>query len=137
MWAGFDSRFKSILERMDYHRRLINQEANSLHIVEARSWRRRQIEDQEKIERDRRAAQLHYVMTWLRVSGDPQDDKLSRVLDNYLPGSCDWIFDCRETQAWLKDRPSSGVMWLHGKPGAGELIAIISWLKLKIANDTP
>lgn len=121
---------------MEYHRRLVNQEAFSIDLFEARSWRRRQIEDQEKKERDRRSAQLHYVVTWLRVSGDPQEDNLSRVLRRCHPGSCDWILDCKETQAWLKDKPSNGVTWLHGKPGAGRSIAIVWCLISRDANDT-
>ncbi|KAF4546252.1 uncharacterized protein LTHEOB_4249 [Lasiodiplodia theobromae] len=43
--------------------------------------------------------------------------------------SCDWILDCKEIQAWLKDKPSNGVMWLHGKPGAGKSVICANMIR--------
>ena len=64
-------------------------------------------------------AKVHKVLGWLETNDTMPADILERHLQNYLPDSCDWFVQHKETQLWLKDVMKNPLLWLCGKPGAG------------------
>ena len=39
---------------------------------------------------------------------------------SWYPGTCQWILERQEYQAWRGDLSGPGLFWIHGKPGAGK-----------------
>lgn len=120
MWGNFNSRFQSILDDLKYHGKLIDKEASAVNIAEAADWRRQHLEQQSKMEQDRKASQRYRTMTWLRSEDVSQEDEIDRISRDCLPGSCDWLIQHPETERWLKEGAANALIWLHGKPGAGK-----------------
>ncbi|KAI9674908.1 MAG: hypothetical protein M1822_009011 [Bathelium mastoideum] len=121
-WGHFESRFSSILASLAYHGELVDKEAAAIDISYAAERRERQLEQWEKAEAERQAAQLNRVMAWLGLCGTAQVDELDRISRICSPGSCDWILKHKKITAWLDDSPSTALIWLHGKPGAGKSV---------------
>lgn len=44
-WARFDLRFRGILDSLKRHGELVDKEANSIDIEEAREWRKKTLQD--------------------------------------------------------------------------------------------
>ena len=53
---------------------------------------------------------------------------LQFLLERRAEGTCDWIMEISEVQAWLTGSRNSGVLWLHATPATGKsvLMAYIS-----------
>ena len=79
LWKSFTLRFQAILETIRRHRDLIDQEANTVNIVDAKAWRSEQFdqirkwrveraEDLDKAERERLVAQTKEATAWLGAS---------------------------------------------------------------------
>ncbi|KAL7905890.1 hypothetical protein GGI35DRAFT_488144 [Trichoderma velutinum] len=59
---------------------------------------------------------------------DPSEDRdmLKRKKGSRASGTCEWIFDTDELNAWLhpketeQESQSSNLLWLHGNPGTGK-----------------
>ncbi|KAH7085093.1 hypothetical protein BKA63DRAFT_10537 [Paraphoma chrysanthemicola] len=120
MWAGFESRFNSILRSLAYHSELADKEAVAADISEAV---RRSKDDDEKWkqqEREWQAAKVRTVLAWLDTNDTPPADILDRHLRDCLPKSCDWFVQQKGTQLWLGDSVKNSLLWLCGKPGAGK-----------------
>ncbi|CAN9415767.1 unnamed protein product [Alternaria alternata] len=102
-----------------YHSELVDKEASAADITEA--FRRSKVDDEkwEQQEREWNSAKVHKVLGWLETNDTMPADILDRHLQDYLPDSCDWFVQHKETQLWLKDVMKNPLLWLCGKPGAG------------------
>ena len=89
LWKTFDSRFQAILQSLRKHRDLIDQEASTINIVEAKTWRGQQLEqirewraerakDLDNAERKRLKAQIREVVVWFGAEQD-QEYTLTRL----------------------------------------------------------
>lgn len=119
LWKDFDARFNSILESLARHTELVDKEALSISIVEARSWRRQADLDLQKRELDRQAVQFKDAVAWLAVESRTQEDDLDRLSRRRGPGTCDWILQVPRFTSWLSNANDEPVLWLKGIPGAG------------------
>ena len=122
LWKDFSSRFSTIIESLTRHRDLVDKEASSIDIAEARAWRIRTQEELEERERDKLLQQLNRTINWLRVDGDfqtPEDD-LYRFSKTRLGGTCKWILREKILVNWRKDDEYHPVIWMKGIPGAGK-----------------
>ncbi|RFU29393.1 hypothetical protein B7463_g6916, partial [Scytalidium lignicola] len=124
LWRDFNSRFNSIIESITRHRDLVDKEATSIDIAEARVWRVRAQEEVEEREHDKRIQQLNRTIDWLRIDGDFHipDDDLYRFSKSCLSGTCKWILRDKILVNWRKDDEHHPVMWMKGIPGAGKTI---------------
>ena len=131
LWKTFHLRFQGILDSLRKHRDLIDAEANAIGLAEAKEWRRAQLDyirqwradrdyDIDSTERARLATQTRDAIAWFSAN-EGQDNifaKISRACD----GSDDhWILKEPTVEAWLgQGARDQSVIWLNGKPGAGE-----------------
>jgi hypothetical protein len=121
LWKDFGSRFSGIIGRLVRHRDLIDQEATSIDITEARSWRIRAQEELEDREREKSTQQLNRTINWLVGESSihmPEDD-LYRLSAARLKGTCKWILREKVIMNWLKDDEHNPAVWMRGIPGAG------------------
>jgi hypothetical protein len=112
-------RFKSILESLAKHSDLVDREANSISIEEAKDWRTKTAQATATRERERQVAQLQTVMNWLKIEDSEQEDEFDRLLTGCYPGTCDWIIRNVTLKSWMKRGKDETVVWLTGKPGSG------------------
>ena len=141
MWKTFDLRFQGILESLRKHRDLVDAEANAINIAEAKAWRSTQMDhirqwradhayDIDKLKRERLATQTKKAMAWFGANEGQEDifAKFSSACDAF---DDHWILKDSIVVSWLgqggRDHP---VIWLNGKPGAGE-----SWLPFASLSD--
>jgi hypothetical protein len=119
LWTDFASRFNGILERLARHRDLVDREASSIDIAEARTWRIQAQEDIEKREKQRCGCQLQDTITWLAVDDRLQEDELYRLTERRQEGTCSWVLKNPRLAAWIDEKDDESVLWLKGIPGAG------------------
>lgn len=113
---------------------MIDQEANAKSIAEAKAWRTQQLEqirqwreeradDLDRVERERLAAQVRDAVAWLGVSEEEevQEDICAKLARTYYGADGHWALRHRTIVSWLDRGQSHSVVWLNGKPGAGEL----------------
>lgn len=130
LWKTFNLRFQGILESLRKHRDLIDQEANSVDIAEAKAWRRQQLglintwraeraEETDRLERDRQTSATRAAMTWIGA-GEEQEDQFAKVLRASNDDHRHWALEEAKFMSWLAEgKDLSTVLWLNGKPGAG------------------
>jgi hypothetical protein len=99
----------------------VDKEATSLDIIEAKEWRKKAIVEMTKREKEISTSQMQAVLSWLQVKDYEQEDELDRLSNYCHPGTCDWILQNRIIRSWMKRGLDQPVIWLKGKPGAGEL----------------
>lgn len=147
LWKTFDIRFQAILQSLRKHRDLIDQEAHTISIVEAkvwrgqqleqiRQWRAERVEDLDKAERERLAAQTREAVVWFGA-GQEQEDIFAR-----LSGACDstdghWALREPMIQSWLDQSRGNQFLWLNGKPGAGEYFTYCPCPQLYNSTELP
>lgn len=131
LWKNFDSRFKSILESLRKAQQLVDQEAHTRDIVEARAFRTTQMEalrqweterlkKVEDAERKQRRESLREAVSWVGSSHE-QDEEFQEHLYRLTDRTCStWITSIALLKEWFEEggcrHPS---IWLNGKPGAG------------------
>ena len=119
-WARFDRRFKAILESLANHSDLVDREANAIDIAEAREQRKRAIEEAARQEEERSIIQFQAALAWLEVKDYQQDDELDHQSSLHHADSCNWILKNKRAASWMQLGNKEPVLWLKGKPGAGE-----------------
>ncbi|EXJ68082.1 uncharacterized protein A1O5_08697 [Cladophialophora psammophila CBS 110553] len=121
-WKSFELRFKNILKNLAYHQDLVDKEATAFNLVEATSYRRKVEEEIAKAEQERESSHLQAVLAWLCVEDILQENNLWRLGEKRLDGTCDWIFNIPQYQAWLKNVDRSPLLWLTGSRGSGKSV---------------
>lgn len=132
LWKSFSLRFQGIIESLRKHRDLIDAEANSISIAEAKTWRSEQIgligqwrakQDAEidRLERERLTTQTREAVAWLGA-GEEQDNKLTKCLKACRAANDHWVLKEPTILLWLGQSRECSVAWLNGKPGAGEFV---------------
>jgi hypothetical protein len=124
LWVGFDRRFNGILDSLARHSELVDKEANSIDIAEAKEWRSKLMEDTVKKEQERSVTQFYAALSWLEVKDYEhieQEDELDRQSSLHHAHSCDWIQKNPKARLWMRLGKEELVLWLNGKPGAGKL----------------
>ena len=130
LWKTFDSRFQAIIQSLRKHRDLIDQEASTINILEAKVWRVQQLEQiqqwraeraevLDKAERERLAAQTREAVMWFGA-GQEQEDILARLLRACENTDGHWALRQPMIVSWLDQSRVNQFFWLHGEPGAGE-----------------
>ena len=66
--------------------------------------------------------QFRAALSWLEVSDSEhreQEDELDRQYSLHHAYSCDWIQKNPKARSWMRLGKDELVLWLNGKPGAG------------------
>jgi hypothetical protein len=121
-WKNFDAQFNGILQNLARNRDLVDREAASFEILEAKESRRKLMEDIERREKEVRDWHLREVFAWLDLDGRDreQDDLLDRYVNTREEGTCEWVLEHPTVQTWLDEEDPRLFLWLKGKPGSGE-----------------
>lgn len=130
LWKSFILRFQGILEGLRKHRDLIDAEANVISITEAKSWRSEQIgqinqwrlkqaDEIDKAERERLASQTREAVAWLNA-GEEQENRLTKLSRASNGTSDHWALKEATVLLWIEQGREPSIVWLNGKPGAGE-----------------
>jgi hypothetical protein len=120
-WRSFGARFNVILQKLARGRDLLDREANSLDMVEARAFRQNVLEDIERREKDRQVWQMRDTLAWLDLKG--QDREQEELFESRSKarksGTCEWILQNSKVRSWLDVEDQRPLLWLRGKPGSG------------------
>jgi hypothetical protein len=130
-WGRFQRRFDNILEDLDRHGKLIDQEAVARDIAaasrmrqEIRTWREESF-NQVKIDEERQAAnEFRSILSWLKIDETEQIQIYETLSDEgtKFPGTCSWLPKHDKIKSWLQKKPESPLLWLHGNPGCGKSV---------------
>ncbi|WAO86156.1 NACHT domain-containing protein [Fusarium falciforme] len=130
-WGRFESKFNNILEDLNRHGSLIDQEANALDIAEARkmredirSWREESQSQLDREQAEKSAKQFEATASWLKINESDQltifDSIISEVAEHQ--GTCAWILKNQKVRSWLQDKPDTPALWLQGSAGTGKSV---------------
>lgn len=118
-WGRFEHYFDSLLQGIARNSELIEKEAASVDIIEAREWRQKSRElaaaREKKWETDQRDA----VIRWLQDGDTKQDDALEWLRNRCYEGTSQWLLKSSKVRSWLQYRKGPQILWLNGKPGSG------------------
>lgn len=144
-WGRFQRRFDGIVESLERHGTLVDQEANARHIAESRRniaeshrhiaesrqrWQEAQIwreEEQERLiqqENELAMKQLRYISLWLKAE-DPEQVTVQDLASSEgirYPGTCSWALRNQKLVSWLRKDTESCLCWLQGIPGSGKSV---------------
>jgi hypothetical protein len=120
-WRNFSTRFNVILQKLARGRELVDEEAHSHAVLEAKFFREKVMQDLERAEAERREWQLRDTLSWLDLKGqDREQDELHDFLsEERNQDTCDWVLENAMIRSWLDEEDSRPFLWLRGKPGAG------------------
>ncbi|KAJ8067481.1 hypothetical protein OCU04_004825 [Sclerotinia nivalis] len=134
LWKDFDSRFSGILESLSRHRDLIDREASSINIAEARSARVRAEEDVARREKERQNYQLKDSITWLAITNEEQQDIIEQLLRRRQSGTGEWLLQNPQIMSWISDSRMHPVIWLKGIPGGGKSVLCVHLIEALTAD---
>jgi hypothetical protein len=125
MWGLFERRFKSILQRLEQHRLILESESSSLHFAEMKTAREESLHHLKQYEEQRQACMMDEVFRWLSADLADQEETLYHLANQCLPDTCDWVFQERSIADWIdtteQTNPGS-IVWLKGIPGSGMMV---------------
>ncbi|KAI3317050.1 hypothetical protein HD806DRAFT_516144 [Xylariaceae sp. AK1471] len=121
-WKDFRAQFDGILTNMARNRDLVDREAASFEILEAKVSRQELISRLEKRDKESRDWHLREVFVWLDLAGRDreQEDLLSKFQTNRHEDTCQWVVEHPKIHTWLDEEDPRTVLWLRGKPGSGK-----------------
>ena len=118
-WRDFGSRFNSILENLARHRDLVDREALSIDIAEARVSRRLAEDELDKSEKAREILMLQNALAWLAADDVDQENHLVQLSARRQHDTCEWVLGLTKVICWMNGGPDQSVLWLRGIPGSG------------------
>lgn len=123
-WGRFEHHFDALLQSIAQTSELIDKEAASVEIIQAREWRQKCLEDAAAREKRWASEQRESVLKWLEVgdSTSAQEVKLEWLRSNCREGTSQWLTKSPQVRSWLQLRRGDPILWLHGKPGSGMCI---------------
>lgn len=127
-WGRFEHQFDALIQSIAQTSELIDKEAVALDINLAQEWRQKFLEDAAKQEKRWEAEQRKAVLQWLEVgdSKSYQEDKLDLLRSHCCDGTSQWLTKSKQIRSWLQFNSGHSSLWLHGKPGSGRSINMLS-----------
>ena len=119
-WGLFERRFKSILQKLEYHCGLLDKEASAAHYSEMKQFRDKCQLEEDAFEMKKQDEMALNVFKWLSAAEDQQEECLHRISDSRQPETCNWVLQDPQMQSWIGDASSDAVLWMTGIPGAGK-----------------
>lgn len=123
-WGRFEHHFNALLQSIAHCSELIDKEAVSFDIIQAKEWRQKSLEDAINREKRWESEQLEAVLRWLEIgeSKSNQEIKLEWLRSHCCEGTAQWVTKSSKVRSWLQFGRGDPVLWLHGKPGSGILV---------------
>ncbi|KAJ4152324.1 hypothetical protein NW754_004119 [Fusarium falciforme] len=143
-WGRFERKFSNILEDLNRHGSLIDQEANALNIVEAkkmrediRTWREESQSQLSREETKQGAKQFEAIASWLKINESDQltiFDSISSEVTEYQ-GTCGWILKNPKVSSWFQNKQDTPTLWLQGSAGTGKSVLCTQLVKFMQASN--
>jgi len=128
-WKQFDNHFGSLLEQMRHHKALVETQANLTAFEEARQARMlvrlefKAIEDRETTWRK------SFVLSWLSAADVSTFQDKGRATRKDIPESGKWLLKRDLYRMWSNPAsPAAQLLWVNGKPGAGNALNVSATL---------
>jgi hypothetical protein len=132
LWKDFGGRFSGIINDLKKQRDFVDREAASIDIVESKASRvqhQQEIKEQrdhalmllEEREKEAKISRKRHAVAWLSVDVRDQEEHYERISKRRHDETCKWVVQQPCMEAWIKNDSKSPLLWLNGKPGAGEL----------------
>ncbi|KAI1669942.1 NACHT domain-containing protein [Pyrenophora tritici-repentis] len=130
-WGRFQRRFSNILEELDRHGKLVDQQANALNIAamvqmrqENLEWREKSLEKISREEKVQASKEYRAILSWLKVDETEQTQIIEAISDEEMkyPHTCSWLMNDTKIVSWLRNKPEQPLLWLQGNPGCGKSV---------------
>lgn len=122
LWKDFRSKFGHLLADLARHKVTIESHAQQMHIQQYMTDREEIFRCFEEIKRGEDRKKYLLVREWLDATDPEADHENALKVRQDFPKSGMWIFDNKNVRDWrLASPPKSSILWISGKPGAGEL----------------
>ncbi|CBX99800.1 hypothetical protein LEMA_P073890.1 [Plenodomus lingam JN3] len=130
-WGRFQRRFDNILQDLEYHGQLVDQEANALSIAAMADLRQQHTDWREKslhgiilAEKQQAVREYTSILSWLKVDESEQGQIIEAISDEEakFPGTCSWLSKDMKIKLWLRAKPEQPFLWLQGNPGCGKSV---------------
>ncbi|KAF4465800.1 NACHT domain-containing [Fusarium albosuccineum] len=145
-WGRFERRFDNILEDLERHGSLIDQEANARNIAEARKmredirqWREESRDQIRREEAEESAKQHEAIASWLNINKSDQVtifDSIHSEVSEY-EGTCGWILNNAKIRSWSRSQPDTPALWLLGSAGTGKSVLCTQLINFLKASNLP
>jgi archaellum biogenesis ATPase FlaH len=142
-WGRFERKFNNILEDLNRHGSLIDQEANAVNIAEAkkmrediRTWREESQSQLSSEETEQGAKQFEAIASWLKINESDQltiFDSISSEVTEYQE-TCGWILQNPKVSSWFQNKPDTPALWLQGSAGTGKSVLCTQLVKFMKAS---
>lgn len=127
MWSltwntSFGSRFRLILDNLQRHQILVDNEAHAEDIVKSHIARQEALDRFLEIqtrERKKRKVALFNLLEPANTS--TEEDKYQKAISKN-PNAGNWLLETKEMKAWIDGKGK--FIWLTGRPGAGERLSV-------------
>lgn len=110
---------------MDQHKRLLESNASLAEYEAAREARLLAEAKFYSLERDENARKRAFIATWLAATDVRSDQDRGRLVRENHTESGKWLFFKDRFRTWFDHRSySTPFLWIHGKPGSGNIFAV-------------
>nr|KAK5436980.1 hypothetical protein LTR18_009345 [Exophiala xenobiotica] len=121
-WARLQPWIRIHLDDLNLCGRLLKTAQSSQNIGKTRDSRDRATKQLEQDEKVRKVSELQNAQFWLEASKLDQEEELDVLRNKSHEDSCDWIYDNRTIESWLRNGNDHRVLWLKGIPGSGKSV---------------
>ncbi|KAK4113156.1 hypothetical protein N656DRAFT_778690, partial [Canariomyces notabilis] len=130
-WGRFQRRFDGIIEDLKEHESVVDKTANAVNIYEAKrmrdtvsAWRQEFLAKMSAEETEHTSAQYLAIIGLLKTDGSDQARIFESISDEAqkYPGTCAWVTQQAKMSSWMRCRPESSFLILHGHPGTGKSV---------------
>jgi len=145
-WGRFQRRFDNILEDLNRHEKLIDQEANVRNIAavaqmrqDISAWKQESLEQMKADEERQAAGEFQSILSWMKVDETEQIHVFETISEEgaKFPGTCSWLLKNEKIKNWLRKRPESPLVWLQGNPGCGKSVIAAKLVEFLQASKSP
>ncbi len=119
-WMNFKSRFEHILDNLERHKKLVENEASLLEIEAAQAMRAAAETQFEKLAEQEEKLERIAVTAWLDGAKSHLDQHNAKAEREAFPESGKWLLSRPQMKAWLDlSSVDKALLWIRGIPGAG------------------
>lgn len=124
-WKNFQESLKPVLNDLIRHRELIESTASLEQVQEARDARLQSEAAFAAFELEQNHMKRIAVINWLSAADADVDHVAFSAARQAIPDTGRWILEHPNIKTWLDVTESTvSMVWLNGKPGAGESIPL-------------
>lgn len=125
LWRTFEDSFGVILNNLNRHKDLIDNEATAAHISAAYEDRKAALLEDQRRQNNRDREYIQELRAWLAPTCYGVEESNCRDIRNQYPNTGNWLLGDDKFKAWLDPRAAMNgfsFLWLTGIPGSGNYL---------------